>query len=121
MGASTEATVLEALEQAEMAARERRLAASGEADAIVAAARQRAAAIAAEAGRRTDDALDELRRAAEAEADAAVANLERMAAVQADARTTDRQADPRVEGAVSIVVAHVLGEVTADGNEQERR
>jgi len=120
MGSSTEASVLEALEQAEMAARERRLAVSSEAEGIVAAARRRASAISAQAGRRVDDALDELRRTAEAEADAAIADLERVAANRTNASTNPGQTDPRVERAVAMAVAHVLGEATAEGADQER-
>lgn len=120
MGTSTEASVLEALEQAEMDAREKRLAVSNEADAIVAAARQQATAISAQTSRRVDEALDELRRAAAADADAAVAELERTAADRAGPDTTDGGTDPRIDEAVALVVAHVLGEVTTDGTRRER-
>lgn len=107
--------MLEALEQAEMAARERRLAVSSEAEALVAAAQQRAAAISAQAGRRVDEALDGLRRAAEAEADAAIADLERAEEQRAEADANAAATDPRVEQAVATVVAYVLGEGTSEG------
>ena len=106
MGSSTEATVLAALEQAEMAARERRLAASTQAESILAAARERAAAISEQAGRRVDQALDELRRATEVRASATIADLERLAAPASAPGPT--QAD--VEQAVAMVVGRVLGE-----------
>jgi hypothetical protein len=113
MESSTEASVLEALEQAEMAARERRLAASSQAERIVTAARQRAAAIDAQAGRRVEDALDRLRSAAEASADAAIADLERVAEEHAAGRR-ERDDDRRARQAVALVVAHLLGEVSSE-------
>jgi vacuolar-type H+-ATPase subunit H len=120
MGSSTEASVLDALEQAEMAARERRLAASNEAEDVLSAAQQRASAISAQAGQRVEDALDELRHAAEAEAEAAIEDLERAATLRATAGTNPGEADAHVEGAVAIVVAHVLGEVTPEPADEER-
>lgn len=113
MGSSTEASVLEALERAEKSARERRLAASSEAEATVNAARRRAAVITAQAGQRVDDALYELRRAAEAEADTAIADLERAEAERARASTGPGRTVPSFEQVVAVVVAHVLGEVGA--------
>jgi hypothetical protein len=110
--------VLDALEQAEMAARERRLDASNEAEEIVAAAKKRAAEISAAAGRRVGETLDELRRTAEADADAAIANLEREAAERAPPGTSQGPAEPRVEQAVATVVASVLGETAASTAEE---
>ena len=118
MGSSTEASVLDALEQAEMAARERRLNASTEAEEVVAAARRRAAEITAAAGRRVDEALDQLRRSAEADADAAIEELEREAARRTPAVTSQEPAEPHAEQAVAIVVAGVLGETTAPAAEE---
>ena len=57
MGSSDERSVLAALEQAEMAARERRLAASSEAERIISAARERASAISAGADQRVEAIL----------------------------------------------------------------
>jgi len=119
MGSSSEASVLDALEQAEMAARERRLAASSEAEDILSAAQQRASAISARAGQRVDDALAELRLEAEAEADTAIDDLERAVAKRADASAGSEQADAGVEKAVAFVVAQVLGEVTSKSADEE--
>jgi vacuolar-type H+-ATPase subunit H len=120
MESSTEASVLAALEKAEMAARERRLAVSSEAEGIVSAARQRAATISSQAGRRIADALDELRGAAEAEADAATEEIERLAAGRSAAGTAPADADAAFEHAVAIVVAHVLGEASSEPASGER-
>ena len=111
MGPSDEGSVLAALEQAEMAARERRLAASNEAEDILSTARRRAQGISDEAGQRVDAALDELRRNAEAAADAAIEELEASASTGSSTRPA---AEARgVEQAVAVVVARVLGEATA--------
>lgn len=120
MGSSTEESVLDALEQAEMAARERRLDASTRAEEIVTAAQQRAADISSAAGRRVDESLAELRRTAEADADAAIKALEREAAERAAGGTNEGMAEPQVEQAVAIVVARVLGESgTTSGVEEQ--
>ncbi len=120
MGSSNEATLLAALEQAEMAARERRLAASTEAEDIVSEARRRESVISAGAGRRVDEALDALRQTTEAEADAAIEDLERAAARRAGAGTSPGGADASVEQAVAVVVAHVLGEAIPATDDPER-
>ena len=120
MELSTEASVLAALEQAEMAARERRLAASNEAEGIASAARQRASAISAQADRRVDETLDELRHAVEADADAAIEDLERIAARRSSSSPSQGQADPSAEQAVAVVVAHVLGEAISEADDEER-
>lgn len=117
MGSSDERSVLAALEQAEMAARERRLAASSEAERIISAARERASAISAGADQRVEAALDELRRTTEAAADAAIEDLE--ASASREASMGHRTADPSVEQAVSVVVAHVLGEARAGADREE--
>ncbi|MGD8485860.1 MAG: hypothetical protein PVG27_07895 [Chloroflexota bacterium] len=120
MGSSTEASVLDALEQAEMAARERRLAVSSQAEGILATARERATAISAGAGQRVDEALDQLRRTAEAEADAAIADLERGLASRTGASPNRAGTDARVEPAVAMIVAHVLGEATSEPDGGDR-
>lgn len=120
MSSSTEASVLDALEQAELAARERRLSASSEAEDIVSAAQGRAQAISGQTGRHVDDALDKLRHTAEAEADAAIVGLERVAASRAASSARPSGADARVERAVAVVVAHVLGEVSSEPADVER-
>lgn len=120
MGSSPETSVLDALEQAELAARERRLTASNEAEDILSAAQQRAAAIAAQAGQHVDDALEALRQTAEAEADAAIEELERVAAQRAAARAGTVETDPAVERAVAVVVDHVLGQASSASPHEER-
>lgn len=120
MGSSNEASVLAALEQAELAARERRLAASNEAEGIVAAARQRASAISARADQRVDEALDRLRRATEAEADRAIMSLEQAAAARSRAGASPSRDGGDIEEAVAIVVARVLGEASVDTDAEER-
>lgn len=117
MGSSYERSVLAALEQAEMAGRERRLAASSEAEGIISAARERAAAISAGAGQRVEAALGELRRTTEAAADAAIEDLE--ASVPRAASVRHGTVDAGVEQAVSVVVAHVLGEAMARSGGEE--
>ena len=120
MGSSIEATVLAALEQAEMAARERRLAAATQAESILAAAHERAATIAEQAVRRVEEAEDELRRVTEAQADATIADLERSAAPRSDADTGPGSTDFGVEQAVATVAAHVLGEAILENDDGER-
>ncbi len=120
MGSSTEASMLAALEQAEMAARERRLAASSEAEAVLSAAQARASEIGASAGRRVDDALADLRHSAEAAADAAIVDLERVAAKRAGASTSRARDDRVVGSAVAMVVARVLGELSSDPDDGDR-
>lgn len=117
MGSSTEAAVLAALERAEMAARERRLAASNRAEGIVTAAREQAATISAQADGRVDEVLRALRQATEAEADAAIEALEREAEARPAPSASLGLADASVAQAVSTVVAHVLGETAPVGDE----
>ena len=111
MEPSDEGSVLAALEQAEMAARERRLAASSEAERIISTARERADSISAGAGQRVEAALDELRRTTEAAADAAIEDLE--AGASREVASSHGTSDPNAAQAVSVVVAHVLGEASA--------
>ena len=120
MESSTEESVLDALEQAEMAARERRLDASSEADQVAAVAQQRAAEISAAAGRRVEQSLDALRRTAETDADEAIAQLEREAARRTPASTKPQAAESHIEEAVAIVVARVLGEPAPTSAAKER-
>lgn len=119
METSTEASVLAALERAEMAARERRLAASHKAEGIVAAARERATTISARADQRVDQVLGELRRVTEVQADAAIEDLERRATTPSGQGSSPRRADPNVEQAVATVVAHVLGEAIPERDDEE--
>jgi hypothetical protein len=97
------------LERAELAARERRLAAGAEADDILAAAEERVAAIEAETPDRVAAAIVDVRRRHEERAEAEVQAIGRELA--------DLPASPaRVDGetafaaAVELVVAAVLGE-----------
>jgi len=110
MGSTTEATVLAALERAEMAARERRLAASTEAERIAFSGRERTSAISAHAEARVADALETLRKQAESEADSAIEALELEAASWTRARARSSDDDPVFEQATELVVALVLGE-----------
>lgn len=119
MGLSTEASVLAALEQAEMAARERRLTASNKADAVMSDAEQSASAVRARAGRRVDEALEALRGAAEADAEVAIEELERAAARQTRVSPGSPRADPAIDDAVAMVVARVLGEAPAGASDEE--
>ena len=102
-----------ALERAEMAARERRLVASSEAERITTAARAEVAQILAGADPRIDDAIERLRHTAEAEADAAIEELQREAFDRIGDQHRSSDDDPVFERAVAMVVAHVLGD--ADG------
>jgi len=110
VGSSTEATVLATLERAEMAARERRLAASTEAERIATVGRERASAITSRAERRVADALEALRKEAASGADRAIEALQREAAKRAGASAGPTDADPAFDGAVDLVVASILGE-----------
>jgi len=113
---SSHTSDLELLEQAELAARERRLAASAEADRIVAAGRERAAEIIAGADDRVATALEQLRERTTAEADRAVAELEQEADARARSRTEPSERDAAVGDAVEQVVAAVLGESMSGGD-----
>lgn len=105
-------SVLAELEHAELAARERRLAAVVEAEQRVVAAAAAAAAVRSGIDAAIVDALDALRREHRERAAAAVAAIEgELAAldrpVEADA------VDPDANAAVELVVAAVLGEPEA--------
>lgn len=110
MEASTHASDLALLEQAELAAREQRLSASAEAEAIVLSGRERAAAISADNGPRVADALERLRERLTAEADEAIAVLERDAEARVRTRAGSPERDLAVARAVDLVVSAVLGE-----------
>jgi hypothetical protein len=112
------------LEGAELAARERRLAAVAEAERIVAAATERAAAIEAAIPGQVEAALADRRREHEVRAASAVAaieaelaDLERAVARPDLERAGPRGAatDPAFEAAVALVVAAVLGETDPEG------
>ncbi len=106
----TEAAVIAELERAELAARERRLAAEADADRLVEAAHRSVREIEAGVDARAADALEELRhrhldRAAE-EVTAIEAELARL-----DERSAIETAStPVFDAAVEQVVAAVLGE-----------
>jgi hypothetical protein len=101
---------LAALERAELAARERRLAAMAEAERIVAVATERARAIEAELPERVAAAVAARRREHRERTAAAIA------AVDGELATFERRAiqpgpsDPAFERAVELVVVAVLGE-----------
>jgi dTMP kinase len=99
--------VLQALEQAEAQARERRLAAATEAEERISAAVETARRIQADGDRRVAEALDRLRaeqgRAAEAEVAALEAEAAGLAA--ADTKTAD---DPALRAAAERILAAVL-------------
>jgi hypothetical protein len=97
-----------------MAARERRLVASSEAERITTAARAEVSQIHGGAGPRVDDAIEQLRRAAGAEADAAIEELEREAIERNRDQRRSSEDDPTYERAVAMVVAHVLGDADGD-------
>jgi hypothetical protein len=101
------------LERAELAARERRLAAATEAESILAAAAERVAAIEAETPDRIASALGDLRSHHEKHASAEVVAIQRdLAALEA--RPTRRSTEAEVAAAVDLVVAAVLGEERTD-------
>lgn len=103
------------LEQAELAARERRLAASSEAERIVATAREQASDTARQAGQRASEALAELRRQVEADAARAIASLERDATARLDARAPTAHIEAAMAEAVDLIVKTVLGESRGGG------
>jgi hypothetical protein len=107
---STHASDLALLEQAELAAREQRLSASADAEAIILSGQERAAAISAGSDARIADALERLRERLTAEADSAIAALERDAQARARTRAEPPERDPAATRAVDLVVAAVLGE-----------
>lgn len=110
MQSSTGASDLALLERAELAARERRLTASAEAERIVAFGRERAAEIAAHTDVRVAEALDQLRASTTAEADEAIAALRRAAGAGAPADTGTPDRDAAVGRAIDLVLAAVLAE-----------
>ena len=102
--------VLAILEDAELRARERRLAAASEAERRLAAGAARAASIEAGAAERAERALAEARAASDARLRAALEAIEAetealTALVPADS------GDPAVVAAAELVVAAVLGEL----------
>lgn len=104
-----QATILLELERAELAARERRLRAEGEAEEELARARKEAAQIAAGVERAIGEAIEARRRELDAEAKGEIEALEReLAKLEGEARTNrDRSAFRRAE---ELVVASVLAE-----------
>jgi len=111
---STHASDLALLEQAELAAREQRLSASADAEAIILSGQERAAAISAGSDARIADALERLRERLTAEADSAIAALERDAQARARTRAEPPERDPAATRAVDLVVAAVLGESSTE-------
>lgn len=103
------AAAVAALERAELAARERRLAAEAEADAILAAAEAQVVSIEAGVGPRIDAALAELRTEIMVRAGDEFAALTVDPAVDAAADAAAAAVDP-VDATVGMVVAAVLGE-----------
>lgn len=116
MGASSGDSVLAVLERAEMAARERRLAASAEAERIRSAGQVRAAALSARAQQRVAEALASLRARTEATADRAIETLEREASARAGVRARPSDGEPAFDRAVELVVALVLAEEDSPGD-----
>jgi hypothetical protein len=103
-----DASPLAILERAELAARERRLAATAEAEHILAAAAERAAAIEAAVPDRIAAALADLRRTHAERAAAEVQAIERELASLGATPLPGR--DDAFSAAVELVVAAVLGE-----------
>lgn len=97
------------LERAELAAREQRLAATAEAEEILAAAELRAAAIEAETPDRVAAALQDVRHRHDERADAEVRAIEQKIA-DLPALPARGGQDPAFAAAVEVVVAAVLGE-----------
>jgi hypothetical protein len=106
-----ETAPLATLERAELAAREKRLAASAEADRIMADATERATAIATGVPDRIMAALAELRHAHDERAAREIAGIERELAALETASGSD--GDGAFATAVDLVVAAVLGETGA--------
>ncbi|HEX6129778.1 MAG TPA: hypothetical protein VF071_12220 [Candidatus Limnocylindria bacterium] len=104
-----EGTILLELERAELAARERRLRAEGEAEEELARAREGAARISAGVDRAIGEAIEARRRALDAEARGEIEALERELAELEGEPGVDRD---RVafRRAVELVVASVLAE-----------
>lgn len=108
--AASEAAEISRLEQAELAARERRLAAEAEADRLLEAARQRVREIEAGLEARIAAALADLRRAHLERAEAEVAAIEAELAGRARRLPADAATSPAFDEAVELVVGAVLGE-----------
>jgi hypothetical protein len=107
---------LAVLERAELAARERRLAAVSEAERIRAAADEVAARIDADVPGRIASAVEALRLRHDTRATVEIAEIERELATLAgdEARSSgaDGDADAGLSAAASLIVAGVLGETT---------
>lgn len=101
---------LAALERAELAARERRLAAMAEAERIVGAATERARAIEAEVPERTEAAVAARRDEHLERTAAAIAAIDEELVAFERGAVLPGPADPAFERAVELVVAAVLGE-----------
>lgn len=109
-----ESSILLELERAEVAARERRLAAEAEAERALVDARARASAIQAGVEQAVADAIEARRLELEAEADREIAAIEgELAAVGERGRLT--QEDRSFRTAVRLVVGAVLAE-NAEGD-----
>jgi vacuolar-type H+-ATPase subunit H len=107
---ATEAAEVSRLEQAELAARARRLAAEAEADRLIETAREEARRIEAESDAQVANALAELRRRYLEQAESEVAAIEAELAGRAGQREAAAATGPAFEAAVELVVAAVLGE-----------
>jgi Skp family chaperone for outer membrane proteins len=104
-----EPSILLELERAELAARERRLAAEAEAQRLLSDARERAARIERESARRSTDAVAARRRALRRGALAEVRDIEQeIAAIDEQRAAESGCSAPRP--AVELVVRAVLGE-----------
>lgn len=110
-----EPSILLELERAELAARERRLAAEAEAERLLGDARERAAEIERAASQRVADAVAARRRALRRAALSEVRTIEGEISEleERDARAPAASAVPRQ--AVDLVVSAVLGESTTAG------
>ena len=105
---------LAVLERAELAARERRLAATSEAERIRAAADAVAAQVAADVPGRISSAVEALRVGHDTRATAEIADIERRLATlvgdEPGARGHDPDADAGLTAAAELIVASVLAE-----------
>lgn len=106
-----ERPILLELERAELAARERRLAAEAEAEQLLLAARGAVTAIEAGTAEMVARAIDERRRALLDAAEREVAEIEAEIATREQSPETDT--DARHRRAVALVVARVLAEPEA--------
>ncbi len=108
--AATKAAEISRLEHAELAARERRLAAEAEADRLLEAARQTVRKIEAGVEARIAAALADLRRSQLERAEAEVAAIEDELASRVRQPVTAPSASPAFEATVELAVGAVLGE-----------